>query len=154
MWMLSASNLKLTLLYQEFRSRKGNVNSDEIYQYIKHPTGIKPHIRSALMTRNRRGLWSAFIVRRHTIKPIHSIGSCNRHHNGECQSALNEKIMIRSVNWVLDTQSDWETAAKRIKTKWSTPHTHDIKGKCELYIGSRCKIFERTGPMPRPFIWK
>ena len=40
-----------------------NVNRGEIYKYIKHQTGIKPHKRFALMTSIGLGLWPIAIVR-------------------------------------------------------------------------------------------
>ena len=43
----------------------------------------KPQIHSALMINIGIGLWTNAIVRRHTIKPVHSIGNSNRNHNGE-----------------------------------------------------------------------
>ena len=62
------------------------------------PIYIKPHVRSELMISIGRGLWSNSIVRRHSIKPMQSIGSTNRNYDGESQRDLNEKMTERNVN--------------------------------------------------------
>ena len=69
------------------------------------------------MTSIGLGLWTKAIVIRHTIEPIHSIGSTNWNHEGESWWNLNENKMEWNGNWICDTQKYRKIAVEGIKIK-------------------------------------
>ena len=79
-----------------------NNNNDEIYQYIKHQTGIKLHIRSALITSIGRVL---------STKPILNRNSTNN------QSALENMERKQEFDYAaLPSPADKRTAERLAKT--------------------------------------
>ena len=59
-------------------SQMANVNRGEIYKYIKHQTGIKPHIRFAVMTSIGPVLWIKYIVNRNNSNNQSSANNMER----------------------------------------------------------------------------
>ena len=100
-------------------SRKWNVNSDEIYQYIKHKTGIKPHIRSASMTSIGLGLSTNAIVRLlHAAYQSELQWRKSMEFKWKYYNEMDNGYGAHKIIW----KRQWRKL--KLKSKWSSPCTY------------------------------